>query len=723
MNARTRIGSRYRLRPDVIRLGVRPGVAPSGEAPVRIFLGSEDGQWRAERVFVYAIERVRDPARSYEIHLMKNLAGFDRRRWRTGFTNYRFAVPELAGGVGRAIYNDVDQIYLEDPAHLFDQSLSGHGFLSVSPEDTSVMLIDCARMCPVWNLDAARSKTKAELLRAVEPGSHMWGVLAGEWNARDTEYPRDRIRLLHYTALHLQPWRPFPEIYSYHDHPLADLWFNLERRADERGYQVFTRCAPSAGFTSGFELLHAPCQDEVLVSGLAERLPAEDVPWILDHLFATAGKGLFLTVNCVDAATEETVDVRCSRRTPSWWLAQLAAASRRSPSVSWQLVACTPSRTRTFRSEAREEQPSIWVLEGHRLGDVLQLRRIADALGWRTEHKRLHYNPLHLLPGWLLGRSLASVRNREVLVPPWPDVVIASGKRSSSAARWIRAQSNGRTRIINVGRPWSRLDEFDLVVTTPQYQLPARSNTLHLSLPITSRTRAELAAAREQAAPPRLPGPRIAVLVGGSSTSCALTVRAAGALGAMANDLAVRQGGSLLVSGSPRTSARAFRALMRRVTVPHDTWAYGQADRPNPYLEFLASADQIIVTGDSVSMLADALATGRPVQIFPLPRSVLARILGAVQMPVAWLTGRRRTYRGTPSQQGPLARAYDRLVDLGLLTPPRDLDHLHDVLTVRGLVNGGCARRDQARLAEAELRLVVDRIGRLMREGREVASL
>jgi hypothetical protein len=82
---------------------------------VRIFVGTEPDQHRAERVLLWSIERHRDRARSYEIFLMKNLPGFDRRWWLTGFTNYRFAVPHLTGGSGRAIYNDVDQIYLTEP--------------------------------------------------------------------------------------------------------------------------------------------------------------------------------------------------------------------------------------------------------------------------------------------------------------------------------------------------------------------------------------------------------------------------------------------------------------------------------------------------------------------------------------------------------------------------------------------------------------------------------
>ena len=111
----------YARAPGPRRAGRRcPAHAPSPLPPVRIFLGTEEGQYRAERVFVWSVLQVRDPGRVYEIHLMKNVAGFDRRGWRTGFTCYRFAIPDFAGRTGKAIYNDVDQIYLADPALLFD---------------------------------------------------------------------------------------------------------------------------------------------------------------------------------------------------------------------------------------------------------------------------------------------------------------------------------------------------------------------------------------------------------------------------------------------------------------------------------------------------------------------------------------------------------------------------------------------------------------------------
>ena len=77
-------------------LAPRPGAPISDRPPVRIFLGSEPAQQRAEHIFVWSIERARDPGRRYEIYVMKQLSGFDTRHWTTGFTKYRFAIPHFA---------------------------------------------------------------------------------------------------------------------------------------------------------------------------------------------------------------------------------------------------------------------------------------------------------------------------------------------------------------------------------------------------------------------------------------------------------------------------------------------------------------------------------------------------------------------------------------------------------------------------------------------------
>lgn len=234
-----------RRAPVCVRLDPEPGVTPSTAPPVRIFVGTEPAQYRAERVFVWSVCKVRDPARAYEIHLMKDLAGFDRRGWKTGFTNYRYAVPALTGNAGRAIYNDVDQIYLSDPAELFDMDMHGKGVLGIDDRETSVMLIDCARMAEVWQLGETQTLQKHKHYRGLAHAAGLWGHMPAVWNARDHEYVPGESRLLHFTILHTQPWEPFPELMRYRPNANGSVWTGLEREADAAGFTIFTKARPS----------------------------------------------------------------------------------------------------------------------------------------------------------------------------------------------------------------------------------------------------------------------------------------------------------------------------------------------------------------------------------------------------------------------------------------------------------------------------------------------
>jgi hypothetical protein len=244
-----------RAEMETLVLPVREGATPTGAPAVEIYLGTEPAQYRANRVFVWSIEQVRDPGREVRIHLMSELRGFDRRGWTTGFTNYRFAIPALQGGHGRAIYNDEDQIYQTDPGVLFDHPLGESGHLSISDTESSVMLIDCARMSGAWTLSAAQRGWKRTLLRKASKETGLRGDLEPGWNARDEEFVPGESHLLHYTTLHTQPWRPFPERFVYQKGAYTDLWHDLEREAIEAGFELFRREAPSRAFEERIESL------------------------------------------------------------------------------------------------------------------------------------------------------------------------------------------------------------------------------------------------------------------------------------------------------------------------------------------------------------------------------------------------------------------------------------------------------------------------------------
>ena len=250
------IGRARALRDSMecVVLAARPDAPPSSRPPVEIFLGTEPAQYRANRVLGWSIEKVRDPGREVRIYLMSELDGFDRRGWTTGFTNFRFAIPAYQGGVGRAIYNDEDQIYLTDPGELFDLDLGSAAHLSISDTESSVMLIDCARMASVWTLEDAQHRWKRALLRKASKETGLRGDLDPGWNARDEEFKPGESHLLHYTTLHTQPWRPFPERFIYQKGSHTQLWHDLEREAIANGFEFFTRDEPSRGFKARLEV-------------------------------------------------------------------------------------------------------------------------------------------------------------------------------------------------------------------------------------------------------------------------------------------------------------------------------------------------------------------------------------------------------------------------------------------------------------------------------------
>jgi hypothetical protein len=114
-----------------------------------------------------------------------------------------------------------------------------------------------------------------------------------------------------------------------------------------------------------------------------------------------------------------------------------------------------------------------------------------------------------------------------------------------------------------------------------------------------------------------LPRPWIALLVGGDSGKFVFTVAKGKRLGQLANSLAGGNGGSLLLSDGPRTPKSTGDALESSLRVPHYSYRWGRGT-DNPYRGMLALADAFVVTGDSMSMLSEARAMGKPLYIFDM---------------------------------------------------------------------------------------------------------
>jgi len=326
--------------------------------------------------------------------------------------------------------------------------------------------------------------------------------------------------------------------------------------------------------------------------------------------------------------------------------------------------------------------PTVWILLADRAGGNGQLISLAEAMGWPYERKAMAYNGLNRCPNMLLGATLVSVRraSADQLQPPWPDLVIGASRRSVPVARWVRRQSGGRTKLVHLLHAMAPLDLFDLIVTTPQYRLPPRSNILHLSAALNRIDGERLATAGTAWASrlSGLPRPFTALFAGGNSATYRFDAATAARLGAEASAAVAAGGGTLLVSTSPRTPPGAAAALIKAITCRNLVYRWKAGDPDNPYNAFLTLADRFIVTADSASLLVEACLMGKPVEVFSWPMRC-----GPLLRFKHWLWRRYGT-----NANGVLAITIDRLVDWGLLKPPRDFAALHRELRARGLITG-----------------------------------
>ena len=274
-----------------------------------------------------------------------------------------------------------------------------------------------------------------------------------------------------------------------------------------------------------------------------------------------------------------------------------------------------------------DEKQHIWVLADDRAGNRSQVRGVATCLGLPVKIKELAYGPLAVVPNVLLPTSRISLdsSSREKIIAPWPDLVIAAGRRTAAIARYIKRSSGGSTRLIQIMNPGGALEHFDLLCIPTHDPIINDKNVMPIIGSPHEFTPDALADARSVWMPKfaDLPTPYFALMVGGSTRRQTFTPSMARELASRASARANAAGGSLLVTTSRRTGT-ATSALIESIHAPSRIFQWGDVTE-NPYAGFLACADQIIVTGDSISMCTEACASGVPVHLFAPPELVSAK--------------------------------------------------------------------------------------------------
>lgn len=286
---------------------------------------------------------------------------------------------------------------------------------------------------------------------------------------------------------------------------------------------------------------------------------------------------------------------------------------------------------------AQKEQPAIptpqppnkpascWVITDGGMGMVNQALGMAEALGCapitlKTVQMRA---PWRWLPpgGWrLITRSKVFsclATGSSDFSAPWPDLTISCGAKAVPVALAVRALSGGRTQSIHVQNPTVSPQRFDLIIA-PTHDRVKGANVFQthgaVGRATVDRLTQEAAAWRDRLA--KFPQPRVMVLIGGSNGRYRLSPGRAYDIGESLKAFAVANKLFLLVTPSRRTGAENLKELRRGLgDAPAMIW---DMTGDNPYYGWLGSADGVIVTEDSVNMVTEACATGRPVYVLRL---------------------------------------------------------------------------------------------------------
>jgi len=275
---------------------------------------------------------------------------------------------------------------------------------------------------------------------------------------------------------------------------------------------------------------------------------------------------------------------------------------------------CDIAQSGKHNSQTLPLGTNLVVLSDGRAGHDTQTFGLAAALG--VEKKVVPVAPRGLYK-LLAPYGPVDPRDAAFLRRYRPDIVLAAGRRTIPALRYMKKNTPGNTFTVYLNKPHNGLRAADLIIA-PSHDALSGANVISTLTPANSLTQRQLAATRKNPDPRIgvLPGKRIALLIGGDSHHFKFTPQAQKQLAQIVHEICLT-GASLMATPSRRTPPSLIDMLKKHLSAfPSFFW---DGTGENPYLSLLACADAFLITADSVNMISEAAATGAPIHIFAPP--------------------------------------------------------------------------------------------------------
>jgi len=253
-----------------------------------------------------------------------------------------------------------------------------------------------------------------------------------------------------------------------------------------------------------------------------------------------------------------------------------------------------------------KEIKNSWILSSGLIGCENQCLGVIERLGIETEIKKIKPSmAVSLFAPY--GTPFLNPQVRE----PWPDLVIAAGRKTIPYLKYIRKASKKECKTIYLQDPRIDSKEFD-IVWAPEHDSIEGNNVIK-TITSPNRVTNELLNYHHDEwldKLSKLKGPFIGFLIGGKSKAynfndaeCEKIIQAL--------NFVISNGYTPLITLSRRSPKKLSNRIKNLLINEKNLFYDGQGD--NPYFAILKASEIIITTPDSANMISEAINVPKPV--------------------------------------------------------------------------------------------------------------
>jgi mitochondrial fission protein ELM1 len=259
-----------------------------------------------------------------------------------------------------------------------------------------------------------------------------------------------------------------------------------------------------------------------------------------------------------------------------------------------------------------------WCVSKGMAGMNSQTSGLAKAVGFEFDFEfkntRLAF-PWNCLPMSWVPWSNRSMQNAgELIAEPAPKLVVSCGRHGIIPALFLKKKLGDAVFTVHIQDPKINTSGFDLVVIPKHDETRAENvylttGALHY---VTPEKLAQARASEHAALFRECAKPICTVLLGGKNRYYAFSKSDVERLILHLDRVSQQQDVKFVFLKSNRSPEFACDRIQERFGDEHIVW---DGTGHNPYFEALACSSYVVVTGDSVSMVTEATATGCPVYV------------------------------------------------------------------------------------------------------------